>query len=205
MLFLVFLYDTRVYRSILVNVRDTSAFNFIFYSLFVLSILSIFGGYFLEDLFIGCGNFFSITSGVIESCYFYVSRETVGILTKWFFFMFCGLFSYEVYVYFLNEDVKVRWFIYNNIFLLEFFRYKWNFNLIYRVFGNVIMYEYIYSYVFKNLDRGVFESVGSQGIIRSFNFFSNLVLSHYFNKMSYFFFINVFFNAILCVYYFGFF
>lgn len=170
LLYLVFLSEPNGNRVSLLNAHE-GGWKMTF-PLFLLSILSIFIGYFSQDFFIGFGTaFWGSSLFVLPQNYSLSDIEFLDIFFKLlpFFFTLFGLFlSFFIYTFWLTSFFKLkRSKNFKNAY--SFFNKKWYFDRIYNQFVSqeVLLLSHAYSY--KDVDRGVVEILGPFGIIHVIN------------------------------------
>ena len=156
----------------------TESNNFITFVLFNLSVLSIFAGYCLFDIFGGnaspfLGNSIYILPSLAEQ----LKLENIivnqvkniplffggfGLLLVFLiynkFYVFCIFFKYRCYIFLL------------------FFIKKWHFDLIYNYIGRYV-FSASYAEVYQVIDKGFLEYFGPRGVVNSCFLFSQLLLN----------------------------
>jgi proton-translocating NADH-quinone oxidoreductase chain L len=193
LLFLVFLAEPNGNRFNILNSHEGSWRMTL--PLFLLSILSIFIGYFTKDLFIGFGtNFWSTSIFILPKNYILLDIEFINLLNKLLpliltlFGVFC---SYFIYAISLKNYYKIKKLIFFRYFY-NFLSRKWYFDRIYNQFigQNILYYSYFLSY--KDIDRGIIEIFGPFGIVFIVkfysNYFKNYQTGHIFHYLMLFFF-----------------
>jgi proton-translocating NADH-quinone oxidoreductase chain L len=169
LLFLSFGGKTRAFKSTIVNIHEAPQLMTI--PLIILSIGSIFFGYFMKDLMIGTGTDFwnnaifiqPKNSILLESEYIPQGTKFIPI----FFGMIGGILAYIFNIcetnisYFLKISSIGREFY-------TFFNKRWLFDRIYNAFIGLPSLNFGYTISFKLLDKGLFEWIGPSGIIREF-------------------------------------
>lgn len=138
--------------------------------LFILCLGSIFIGFLFKDLFLGLGvdtwnnSLFQLATHVS-----YFESEFLPFYIKLipFIFSLLGLFS-SILIYQLLEKKFVSLGVYYNVYhFYSFLVKKWYFDIIYNYFVvNSVLY-FGYNISFKLLDRGLIETMGPLGIVRS--------------------------------------
>lgn len=138
-----------------------------FCSLIVLSVGSLFFGFFIKDVFLGVGSTFWQASIFFYPSFFsFFDAEFLDSSIKLlpFFFSTCGLllayliYNYSPYLfYFLKQTFFGRSFYF-------FFNKKWYFDKLQTIFIVQPVMQLGYRLTYKSLDRGLFELVGPHGI-----------------------------------------
>jgi NADH-ubiquinone oxidoreductase chain 5 len=154
---------------------------FIGFPMFLLSLCSIFLGFFFSDIFLGLGTpFLGNSFFVLVFHYCFLDSEIISPFLRnlpiLFFFIgfFIGFFIYNFFSSFVFEEknnicYKYYFFVYN--LLLPFFSSAFFFNFFYNETFRVI-YKSSYNIFTKTLEKGFFEFYGSFGLYRlSFIFF----------------------------------
>lgn len=138
-------------------------------SLSILSLGSIFLGYFARDLFIGFGTVF--WNGSIYHSPEYVGAQVVGEFLSVFIKMtpFLGSMLSVIFVFVLNTPQVSNFFssVHNSDFVRKvhrFLSHKWYFDTVYNRWINQPLLEASYSAVFKKIDKGILESWGPTGL-----------------------------------------
>jgi proton-translocating NADH-quinone oxidoreductase chain L len=165
LLYLVFYLDTtNLYLGVAKKIHESDAT--LSFSLLLLAIGSLFIGYLTKDLFIGIGSVF------LESCVFILPEHKIGfwfeteILDTWlkllpFLFTVVSGIGVLVFYYFFKKYILPS-------FIVGFIKQglsKWNFDRLYNVFINKKIFLFGYN-IFSILDRGFFENIGPNGIIK---------------------------------------
>lgn len=168
LIYLTFWIETNGFRAIVKNVHESSIF--MCFSLFILSIGSIFIGYITKDMFIGLGTDFWGTA--IFNLTFNVTSLNgefmpfpIKLLPLYFSFLGSFFIIYNNYLL-LNFNYYKIMLIFKNyyIFLIK----KWYFDIIYNKFIilNVLSLGF---FTFKTIDRGIVEIYGPLGLVKLFN------------------------------------
>ena len=165
LLYFVFLTKPNGYRTIYLTAKDSGIF--ISFSLFILTIPSVFFGYFAKDMFIGLGSHFFGNSIYISTFNFsIIDSEFIKIQYKLLplFFSLLGIVL-ACFFYFLNKNflfrvkiTKVGKFIYN------FINKKWFFDKIYNEFVAQKTFKLGFDTSYKLIDKGLIEVFGPKGI-----------------------------------------
>jgi len=134
--------------------------------LFILSIFSIFVGYFTKDFFIGLGNDFWGSSIFFSyNRYNIIEAEFLDTFYKIlpFFITISGIiFAYLVYFIQISEYLKIKMNPIFNLYFL-FFSKKWYFDRLYnQLIGQSSLYFGLH-YCYKIVDRGIIEKLGPLG------------------------------------------
>lgn len=145
-------------------------------SLFVLSIFSVFTGYFSKDLFVGLGNDFWHSSILILPAHeLQINSEFIPFYIKLIplIFSLCGIFSsLLIYTKYTNILYKLK-----KLPIMrqttEFFTKKWYFDIVYNWFGARSAMNAGYNVTFKTIDRGLLEIFGPRGVKASFDIIIN--------------------------------
>lgn len=159
-LFFTFFGFTNAKKFAFESMHESSFFSII--SLFLLSLGSLFSGYFFVEMFLGLGSSFWVNSLMFNYNLNYYnfdfedSNLIYGLLPLIFSFLFSGLFIvlYNKYYIRLNENVKKENSIYYHIIK------KWDFNLL--INNNLVWFIFYIGYfiTFKYLDKGLIEYLG---------------------------------------------
>ena len=141
---------------------------YMYMPLILLSIFSVFIGYFGKDLFVGIGTTFWNSSIFVlpKNYYFFESEELVPskkLLPFFFtFFGFCFASFLNVYIIYFNKLFSYyKIFI---IFILYFFSKKAYVDNFYNTFFVLPLLKIGYFFTFKTLDKGYLEFIGPFGI-----------------------------------------
>lgn len=165
LIFLTFLSKPNGFKKIVCYTAESE--NIIKISLFMLSIPSIFFGFYSKDFITGLG-----TSSFFNSIYIKVNNfnlidsefvnVNIKILPVFFsilgFFLAFFFYFFFVKVLFKLKLIKIGKLIYN------FFNKKWFIDKIYFEIFVQYVYNYSYIYSYKFLDRGIFEIFGPTGL-----------------------------------------
>ena len=167
LLFLTFLSKPNGYRSVICYAADSS-YNICF-SLAVLSIPSIFIGYYSKDMFIGLGtDFWGNSLFVLPENMNRIDSEFINVYLKLLpvilslFGMFLSFFfySFNSNILFLLKISKIGKYFYN------FLNRKWFFDKIYNEKFSQFFFKFSYNISYKMIDRGIFEVFGPMGLSR---------------------------------------
>ena len=165
LLFLTFLSNPNGYKPILTAAYDSS--YQICISLAILSIPSIFVGFFFKDMFIGLGTDFwgnsiyilpenmnSIDSEFIQTKYkiLPVFLSLTGLILSFSLYLFKSKLLFQLKISKLGKQ------FYN------FFNKKWFFDKIYNEYIAQFFFKFSYNTSYKLIDRGIFEILGPQGL-----------------------------------------
>ena len=140
-----------------------------FYSLFFLTLFSIFIGYIMKDLFIGFG-VYTWENAIFQDTkkIFVLNSEYMLTFFKFlpFIFSIFGVLFSLIFYWFFNK----YFFYYINSFknIYWFFNKKWYFDNIYNNISDFLMYL-SYHFFFKLLDRGILELIGPLGVVLLIN------------------------------------
>lgn len=174
--FLVFLTNANGNRFSILNAHEGSWKMSL--PLVLLSLLSIFIGFLTKDLFVGIGtDFWNSSIYILPENYYMLDVEFLNIYYKLlpFFFSMVGIilgvffYGFNIdYNFHIKKSDKFR-------FFYRFFNKKWYFDKLYNesVSGPFLYYSFYFSYI--NLDRGLLEIFGPQGISSLIEQFSNSV------------------------------
>jgi NADH-ubiquinone oxidoreductase chain 5 len=180
------------------------------YPLIILTIFSIFFGFFSKDFFIGIGTPVLNNSIFIQTSHFYlVDIEFISFFFKQlpFFLTILGIvFSFFLYLFNLEYFLLLKQ---KDIFILiyTFFNKKWYFDRFYNQFltQRILSFSYIFSY--KDMDRGFSEVFGPRGLsILIFYFgrflkkFQTGIIFHYLLFFMFFFFLQIFLLCFLSLF-----
>lgn len=161
-----------------------SSFN-MFFSIFVLSLFSIFIGHIFYDLLMGLGSFFwgnsffylycDLNSMEIEFLHPFVKNIPIfftlfGFILGFFFFY---IFQF-LFLFFMDTNYYFYLFL-NQVKLMAFFFNSGYFNYIYNLFF-LLIFDFSYQVNTKVIDKGFLEIIGPFGIYRFFRFISNFSL-----------------------------
>jgi NADH:ubiquinone oxidoreductase subunit 5 (subunit L)/multisubunit Na+/H+ antiporter MnhA subunit len=156
----------------------TESNKIINFVLFSLSMLSIFVGYCLFDIFGGnaspfLGNSIFISSSFSEQ----LKLENIRVTQIKNIPLFFGGFGLILIFYFYNYFYVVFiFFKYRCYILLLFFTKKWHFDLLYNYIGRFFFIA-SYTEIYQVIDKGFLEYFGPRGLITSIFFFSKLLLN----------------------------
>lgn len=184
LLYFTFLSETNSSKGVIKQVHDSPIRMAL--PLIILSLGSIFIGYFSKDMFIGVGtNFWGNSLGVYNSLSDELMLEA-EFLPAWvkllpvIFSLIMALFAYYLY----ESDHKFSLYLgYNNYKyafardIYSFFNHKWYFDHIYNTFVTRKILGFAYNTSFKVLDRGFIELMGPTGLVRGTKIFSGAITS----------------------------
>lgn len=171
LLCLTFLNKTNIYISIMKHVHDAPPMMAL--PLILLVFGSIFFGYIFKDLMIGLGSdFWGNAIFVLPSHINIIDAEFIPTLIKFipFFFTIFALF-FGFFIYFSNE---ISLYFYDliayklNRSIYTFFNKKWFFDRFYNSFINQTILKISFNIAYKNIDKGIIEYFGPQGLYTSF-------------------------------------
>ena len=164
-LYLIFLAPVSVYKSTSKKVHDVPEIMAV--SLFILSIGSIFSGYYFFDMFAGLGSDFLENSVFVRHFHAstWIAIEYLNPIFKQIA-PFCGLFGIIIAIYFLK---KYGFFLtlYKSLYhytLYKFLINKWYFDNVYSTFSKQL-FNFNYYNFYKLLDKGIFEFFGPRGSV----------------------------------------
>ena len=179
LIYLTFLTKPNMYKSIFFSIKESSfIINLV---LLILTIPSIFIGFYLKDILIGLGtNFWGNSIYILPKNMNQLDSEF--ILQKYkllpLCFSFLGLISGFIFYTFLNNllfKIKIS-FIGKKIF--NFLNKKWFFDKIYNELFSQIALKFSYRISYKIIDRGIIEILGPLGlseiILKKSNFLFSL-------------------------------
>lgn len=183
LLYYVFLTRPNGFKILYFNIKEDSNFFFIF-PLFLLSILSVISGFFLEDIFIGSGSYFfdyclkvlpinnKIDAEFLTPIYVKVFPTIISIFSFFFFDSFFNLIN-KVFIFSENKFSNKRsnsfvYLFYNRFYL--FLREKAYFNYIYNELFSK-NYSYVSNLFFKVVDTNFLEIFGANKL----NYFTHFV------------------------------
>ena len=167
LLFLVFLADSNGNKITLTNAHEGSwRMSF---PLLLLSILSVFIGFLMKDLFIGFGtNFWGTSIFILPQNYVLSDIEFINIFFKQMplIFTLLGIFmALYIYIYNMSDYLLLKK-SKSFKFFYTFFNKKWYFDKFYNQFisQNLLYSSYHFSY--KDIDRGILEGgFGPYGLV----------------------------------------
>jgi NADH-ubiquinone oxidoreductase chain 5 len=165
LLFLVFLAEPNGNRKTILNAHEGSLRLGL--PLFLLSLFSISIGFLTKDLFIGFGtNFWSSAIFILPENYILTDIEFINLFYKLLplIFTLSGVFfAYFLYAVNLENYYNIKKTTTFKVFY-NFLSRKWYFDRLYNQFiGQNVLY-YSYHHAYKDIDRGIIESVGPSGI-----------------------------------------
>jgi len=164
LLYYVFYSKTNAYKQFIKNAHESPLAMLI--PLFILSVGSIFSGYFSKDIFIGLGSDFFVdtiyilpqNNIIMDSEFIPVYIKLLPTILSLFGILICLLvLNYFEYFLIQLKNVKYYWFFY------KFLIHKWYFDFIY---NELIAKKFLivsYEVCFKILDKGFVEIIGPKG------------------------------------------
>ena len=168
----VFFIETKLTKSVYIKVNESEIL--INFSLVILSILSIFFGFFARDLFIGYGETgwrasgSGVASGVsffdIEVSFFF--QKSLPIVMS-MFGIFIGILFW-IKFNFIQDKFIMK--------LYHFLVKKWYFDNLFNFFFNKTLLNVGYIYLYKSLDKGFLELIGPKGLEKVSKTLSNILL-----------------------------
>lgn len=165
LLYLTFLSRPNGFKSVICRAYDSS--YAICISLAVLSVPSIFFGYFTKDMFIGIGtDFWGNSIYVDPKHYNRIDSEFIPIIFKLLpvFFSLLGV-TLAFYCYVFNSRLVYQMKTSNiGRSLYNFFNRKWFFDKVYNEFIAQFFLKFGYNTTYKIIDRGIFEVFGPLGL-----------------------------------------
>jgi NADH-ubiquinone oxidoreductase chain 5 len=165
LIYLVFLSNPNANRNVLLNSHE-SGWKITF-PLFLLSLFSIFVGYFFKDFFIGFGtSYWGAAIFILPQNYLLPDVEFLDNKIKImpFIVSFLGAFS-SIYMYRFNIFYLFSWkMLYTFKLLYTFFNKKWFFDRFYNQLISQSSLKFGYFFSYKMVDRGVLEVFGPSGI-----------------------------------------
>nr|YP_010881021.1 NADH dehydrogenase subunit 5 [Grateloupia cornea]WIA66139.1 NADH dehydrogenase subunit 5 [Grateloupia cornea] len=189
LIYLTFLNNTNLNKSILYNVHESSSLMLL--PLITLSIGSIFIGYLTKDLFIGPGtDFWKSSIFVLPNHSYFIEAEWLKTKIKWLPFMLsisgillASSINLASFRFYLHMKFHKFW-----MFLIN---KKWYWDVIYNKILVYPILKFGYSISFKNLDRGFIELSGPYGLSKLVSTWSKISvklqsgqLTHYIFFMS---------------------
>lgn len=202
LLFLPFLANPNGNRVCLTKTHESSwKMSF---PLFLLSLLSIFIGFFTKDLLIGPGSFFwGSAIFILPENYRISDIEFISLTYKLLplTFVLLGVyFAFRLYAFDITKYFEIKKLRYFR-FIYYFFNRKWYFDRFYNdiISKNLLYYSYELSY--RNIDRGVFEIIGPYGLTKFLEDSTNIFrLQHSGNIFHYLYLFSVFTVIIIYVF-----
>jgi NADH-ubiquinone oxidoreductase chain 5 len=165
LLCLTFLSKPNGFKKIICHAHDSN-FN-IKFVLIMLSIPSIFIGYFCKDMIVGIGTTFFDNSIFINLTYYnLIDAEFIGLVYKTlpvYFSLLGFLTSFFSFIFWSNFLFKIK----TNSFgkkIYIFFNRKWFFDKIYNDYLSQFFFKIGFSLSYKFIDRGFFELLGPTGL-----------------------------------------
>lgn len=163
LLYYTFVSKTNGYKKTVTNLKESDVRILI--PIVLLSILSIFSGFILKELFIGLGSNYFNDSIYIKPDKFNLSEhEFLSYKHKLLpiIISLTGLFLGNELLK-SNKSFLLKLKIKSTVFY-KFLIKKWNFDKIYNVFANNV-FKMSYNSIFKIFDKGVIELIGPYGLI----------------------------------------
>jgi len=199
LIFLTFLNNSNFFRHSSKTFNESSSVTLFVLSL--LSLLSLFVGYFFKEFFLGMGtDSWNNSIFIWPNFHFSIESEFLPIHLKWlpFFFTFFGF----LLAFLLNlSSIRFFHFLEKIQFIFFLINKKWFFDFIYNSFVVFPLINFGYQISYKNLDKGFIELAGPYGFSRLINkiivFLNSLQtgqISHYifFITFGFFFFMSCF-------------
>jgi len=179
-LFLVFYSNYRGFRPHLFSLVEPGFF--MFFSIVLLTLFTIFGGFVNEDVFLGLSN--TVWDGIFfynntEYLFFNIYKESASFFIRvilvfiYMFFYFFFFYFYTKNNFFFNFVYIERAVIFKTIYV--FLNEKWWFNSVYKMVSDFYL-KTSYLVLFRLLDRGVFEKFGPTGLARLVYISSQIVV-----------------------------
>jgi len=194
LIYLVFINKTNAYKQIIKGAHEGSILMYL--PLFLLTIGSIFFGFFFKDLFIGLGtNMWGNALFILPSHVNFIEGEFLPTYIKLLpnIFVFGGaLLSYFSYRYFQSTllDFKLR-----NKVIFTFLSKKWFFD---RIYNSIIVQPFLifaFHTTYKGIDKGFLELIGPRGLSRNvynFSLFLSTLHSGFISHYAFIMFIVIF-------------
>ena len=165
-IFYIFLKDSTNISPFLKN-KVSSHFNFFnSFPLFLLTLLSLFGGAYFKDYFIGVGSSYFYESSILclndnVNYYIFFKEVKVHIL----FILITSYVSSVIFCHYAKNDFSKLTFHNNKYFrkIFIFFNRKAHFDEIYHMFINSYLYKLGYK-VYLLIDKGLLEIFGPKGL-----------------------------------------
>ena len=164
LLILVFLVKTNSFNKVIKNAEEAPGQMVLVLSL--LTMPSIFSGYFLKDIFIGVGSDFFWDSifilpenvHTLDTEFLPVSVKNIPVISSLF-----GILAVFVFYFFFDKFfLKLKYKNLNIIF--KFFSNKWYFDFLYNEYIGLFVLDKSYEVFFKTIDKGFLEVLGPSGI-----------------------------------------
>jgi NADH-ubiquinone oxidoreductase chain 5 len=165
LIYLTFLIDSSAHRKTIVGVHESPWKMTI--PLFILSIPSIFIGYYSKDMMIGFGSLFWGNAITIHPSHFtLVDSEFIPTLFKLLpVTLSCIGAGLSFFLY--NSNYRVLYLIKISLFgkkIYKFLNRKWYFDKVYNECINQNLLTFSYNTTFKSIDRGILELMGPMGV-----------------------------------------
>jgi len=156
--------------------------NYIFFSLFILCVLSIFIGYLSKDFFIGFGtDFFENSLKILPSHNLQIFSEFLPIYIKLlpFFFSLMGMcLSLILHFFYYYYQINLNLNSLGN-YLYKLVNQRWFFDIIFNYFFVKKGLIFGYKVCFKLIDKGFIEFFGPTGLSKIFyNLSNNYIIIH---------------------------
>jgi NADH-ubiquinone oxidoreductase chain 5 len=162
-LYLVFFTKTNISRGVFVYISESSWI--ICSVLVILSIFSIFAGYFLFDIYAGFGSLFLSNSVLVLPQHYYQQySEFLPIIIK-LIPLFLGFFAiflfFFIYYFFFSRlyDLKFKF-----LFVYRFLIKKWFFDIFFNKWFVLPLYYFGYNVTYRLIDKGILELIGPFGL-----------------------------------------
>jgi proton-translocating NADH-quinone oxidoreductase chain L len=170
LLFLVFLAEPNGHKVVLINAHEGS-WRMTF-PLFILSLLSIFIGFFTRDLFIGFGtDFWGMALFILPQNYILTDIEFIDLFHKLLPLIFSisgASAAYFMYSFGLDYFYSIK----KTVFFKKIYNFlnrKWYFDRVYNEIIGQKSLNISYHFSYKHLDRGIIEKLGPSGIVNTIN------------------------------------
>lgn len=177
LLYMVFLSNVNAYKLSIELANETSYSMSL--SLFLLSICSIFLGFFTKDIFVGFGTpFWNNSIFVLSSNLSSMDCDFIPLFIKWIPFLFSLIGSiFSIVIYFICSGFFYDVYLENNSirFLYTFFNKKWFFDRLQNETIVSFLLKLSFYFTYKIVDKGFLEIVGPKGICNSIFFLGRQV------------------------------
>lgn len=179
--YLTFYNKTSSYKNIIINIDKK--FNSMIFSILLLSLCSIFFGFYFKEIFIGIGsNFFDNSFFILpqhNQKFDYFFSLNFLKLSPLFFNFFSIFIIYLIYNLKIFPKISKYYEFYN------FFNRKFFFDKIYNSYIVEFLFYISYNKLYKIYDKKIFNVFGYNGIIKIFDLFGFLLLKLEKNKLTY--------------------
>jgi len=164
LIYFVFLSQPNGYKTIYKQAKDSGIP--IIFSLFILSIPSIFFGYLAKDMFIGLGTDFwgnalfisTLNFNIIDSEFIVIEYKLLPLFFSLLgIFLACFLFILNKKMLYKIKTTKIGKFLYN------FINKKWFFDKIYNEIISQNSFKFGFNISYKLVDKGLIETFGPKG------------------------------------------